>query len=75
MFLLPSLPETGSQVIGEPALLAFVEAQAELGAAPEDVFRGPGPFVFAQVLDLGGVEIGAEVFAEIGQPLGIAQDR
>ena len=50
---------------GQAAYLCLSQAQAELGAPPQDVVGRHRPFVAHEVLDLALVEAGAEMQAEI----------
>lgn len=51
------------------------QAQAELGAPPQQVFRRARPFVFGEIAQFRLVEIGPEMASEIGERGGLAQKR
>ena len=55
---------------GESLGLGRGEAEAELGAAPEDVFGGAGVFVADQPVDFALGQAGAEVFAGVFRQCG-----
>ena len=59
----------GAQIIVERRGFPGIDAQAELGPAPQDVFGGLGPFVSNEVVDLALAESCAEVAAEIALSL------
>src|SRR6478735_10784455 len=62
------------EIGGEARRALSAGAQAELGAPPEDILGGQGPFLRAQVVDLGRRQAAVEGLAEIGHGAGRPDD-